>query len=103
MFILGNFLVAIGTIMNMSINLVMFIIIAHTLLSWVNPDPNNIIIKILNDISFPILSKVRGVVYRFKIFSTIPLDVSPIVTIMILIFCKIFIIQSIIQYGSKLK
>jgi len=45
MFVLSNFLVAVAKILNIALTLYMWIIIGRAIISWVNPDPYNSIVR----------------------------------------------------------
>ena len=47
MFVLSNFLVATAVVVNAVLNIYWWIIIASAVLSWVNPDPYNPIVRFL--------------------------------------------------------
>ena len=59
MFILGNLLAALASVIGLVLNLYMWIIIARAVISWVNPDPNNPIVRFLYSITDPVLLAIR--------------------------------------------
>ena len=59
MFVIGNFLAAIAKIIDIALTLYMWIIIARAVVSWVNPDPYNAIIRFLNAVTEPVLYQIR--------------------------------------------
>lgn len=63
---------------NLLFELVTLLIIANIILSWVNPDPNNIIVKTIYGLTEPILSPLR----RFTIIG--PLDLSAFAAILLM-------------------
>ncbi len=67
----------------------MWIIIIKALVSWVNPDPYNPIIRFLDDITEPVLRKVRAVIP----IGNIGIDLSPIIVIF-----AIYILQMLLAY-----
>ncbi|MBW1667204.1 MAG: YggT family protein [Deltaproteobacteria bacterium] len=98
MFILSNFLVAIAKILNIGLSLYMWIIIARAVISWVNPDPFNPIIRFLNSATEPVLYPIR----RRLPFRFAGIDVSPIIVILAIIFLQTFLVQSLVQVASRL-
>ena len=64
------------------LNIYMWVIIIKALLSWVNPDPYNPIVRFINDITEPVLNKVRLIL---PIGSSFAFDFSPIIIILIII------------------
>jgi YggT family protein len=63
---------------NLLFELVTLLIIANIILSWVNPDPNNIIVKTIYGLTEPILSPLR----RFTVIG--PLDLSAFAAILLM-------------------
>jgi YggT family protein len=59
MFILGNLLAALASVIGLVLNLYMWIIIARAVISWVNPDPYNPIVRFLYSITDPVLLAIR--------------------------------------------
>ena len=99
MFIIGNFLSATAIILDLVLNFYMFIIIIHALLSWVNPDPYNQIVQIINNITEPVLYRVRQLIPM----SSIGIDFSPMIVILIIIFLKSFLVDSIGMTAMRLQ
>ena len=75
MFVLGNLLDALASILYLVLNLYMWIIIARAVISWVNPDPYNPIVRFLYSITDPVLLAIR----RRLPLSFGGMDFSPIV------------------------
>lgn len=98
MFILSNFLIAVAKILDIGLSLYMWIIIGRAVISWVNPDPYNPIVRFLNSVTEPVLYPIRR---RIPIhFGGI--DFSPILVIMAIVFLQTFLVQSLIQLASTL-
>ena len=93
MFIFTNFLSAIAEIIDIVLTLLMYVIIARALLSWVNPDPYNPIVQLLYRITEPVLNPLRRLLPVWKT----GLDLSPMIAILIIIFLKRFIVHTLIQ------
>jgi len=98
MFIAQNFLVAVATVLNIALTIYMWVIIARAVLSWVNPDPRNMIVQILYRITEPVLFWVR----RKLPFNLGGLDISPILVLLAIYFVKIFVVQSIQQLAYNM-
>jgi len=45
MFVIGNFLKAVAIVLNYILSFYMWIVVARAVLSWVNPDPYNPIVR----------------------------------------------------------
>jgi YggT family protein len=59
MFVMGNMIVAAARIIEVVLTLSMWIIIAQSLISWVNPDPYNPIVRFLYRVTEPVLAPIR--------------------------------------------
>ena len=99
MFILGNFFEAIAAVLQMVLQLYMWIIVARVVLSWVNPDPYNPIVQFLYRITDPLLNKVR----RWIPIHGGGLDFSPIIVILTIIFLQTFLVQTLDRLAFSLK
>ncbi len=98
MFILANFIKAVATVLDVVLNIYMWLIIIRALISWVNPDPYNPIVRFLYNVTEPVLYRVRR--YLPVVFGGI--DISPIVVILVIIFLRQFLVQSLYQLALRL-
>ena len=98
MFILGNLFIAIAKVLDIGLSIYMWLIIIRALISWVNPDPYNPIVRFLVSATEPVLYPIRR---RLPLFGGI--DFSPIVAILLIIFLQTFLVQSLMQIGMNLK
>jgi YggT family protein len=98
MFVAGNLLNALAQVLDVVLTLYMWVIIVSALISWVNPDPNNPIVRFLRAATNPLLSRIRRLLgFRMAI------DVSPIIAILCIMFLKYFIVQSLYDLGRNLR
>jgi len=97
MFVVSNFLIAIARILDIGLSLYMYIIIARAIISWVNPDPYNPIVRILNSVTEPVLFRIRK---KLPLFFG-GMDFSPIVVILAIIFFQTFVVQSLVQMATR--
>jgi YggT family protein len=58
-FIIANLFLAVGQILDVLLSVYMWIIIISALISWVNPDPYNPIVRFLYSVTDPVLSPIR--------------------------------------------
>ncbi|MBI3592764.1 MAG: YggT family protein [Nitrospirae bacterium] len=99
MFIFANFIIAAAKILDTLLNIYSWIIIISALISWVNPDPYNPIVRFLHSITEPALRPIRRLIgYRLG-----PIDISPLIVILAIMFIRMFLIGSLIEFGYKLK
>ena len=98
MFVLANLVIGVGQTIHYIINIYIFIVVARAVISWVNPDPYNPIVRFLYMATEPVLSYVRRIL---PIMGGI--DFSPIIVMVALFFLDQVLVQSIIDYGLRLK
>ncbi len=99
MFILGNFIAAIARILDILLNIYMWIIIIRAVLSWVNPDPYNPLVRLIHQLTEPVMAPIRR---------RIPLrgggmDFSPLVILLAIVFLQSFLVSSLLQLSSYLR
>lgn len=99
MFIIGNLLAALAVIIDYVLTIYMYIIIARAVISWVNPDPYNPIVRFLYQATEPVLYRIR----RAIPFSMGGIDFSPIAVFLAIIFLKSFLIPTIQQIAMRLQ
>ncbi len=99
MFILSNFLAAIAQALNLVLWLYMWIVIARALISWVNPDPGNPIVRFLYNATEPLLYRVR----RLLPYFAGGIDFSPLVVIIAIYFLQQFLVQSLYDMANSLR
>lgn len=97
MSILGNFINAVAIVFNMALTFYMWIVIARAVLSWVNPDPFNPIVRFINNVTEPVLRQIRS-----KIPSIEGIDLSPIIVIFAIYFLQIFLVNSLMDIAKQL-
>ncbi len=98
MFIFGNLLSALASILDIVLTIYMWIIIIAALITWVNPDPYNPIVRFLRAATEPVLRPIRR-----RIGYGIGIDFSPMVVILVILFVKYFLVASLIDIAVRLK
>lgn len=91
MFVLGNFFKAVAVVLDYALTIYMWIIIARALLSWVNPDPYNPIVRVINNATDPLLFRIR----RSLPFNLGGIDISPVIAILGIVFIQVFLVSSL--------
>ena len=97
MFVLGNLLEAIAFILNTALTIYMWIIIVSSLLTWVNPDPYNPIVRFLYSVTDPVLRPIRK-----RLGMAMGIDISPLIVIFAIMFARSFIIKTLYDLASKM-
>ncbi|MGA9754553.1 MAG: YggT family protein [Desulfobaccales bacterium] len=91
MFALRHLIEALASILNTALSIYMWVIIARALLSWVNPDPYNPIVRFLYNVTEPVLGWVRRRVPL--IFGG--LDLSPLLVLLAIVFLQRFLVSTL--------
>jgi len=97
MFVAGNALSGIATILDYALWLYMWVIIARALISWVNPDPWNRIVQFLDRATEPVLGPIGRLIGL-----RIGMDLSPIIAILIITFLQIAVVQSLKELAMRM-
>lgn len=74
-------IVAIARILDLAFNIYIFIVVARALISWVNPDPYNPIVRFLHRATDPVLYQLRRLVPFLQAGA---FDFSPIALLILL-------------------
>ncbi len=98
MFVLANFIRALASIIDIILRLYFWIIIIRAIISWVNPDPYNPIVRFLYQITEPVLRPIRKIIPPIG-----GLDFSPLVALLIIYFLQAFLVPTLIQLSYSLR
>jgi len=90
MFILGYFLQALSGVLHIIFMTATIVVIARAVLSWVSPDPYNPIVRIINQLSEPMLYRVRKYVPYIA-----GIDFSPLILLLIIMFLDNFLVATL--------
>jgi YggT family protein len=98
MYIFGYLLMGVAKVMDIALLLFMWIVIARAVLSWVNPDPFNPIVRFIHNVTEPVLYPIR---------TKLPMgfggfDLSPVVVFLAVIFFRTFLISSLMRMSASL-
>ena len=98
MYLFGYFILALANILNFALMALMWIVVARAVLSWVNPDPYNPIVRFIHNVTEPILYWVRS---RLPV-SFGGIDFSPIIVILAIYFIRSFVVNSLFRFSGSL-
>ena len=90
---------ALYQVISLVFQIYIFIVIARALVSWVNPDPYNPIVRFIHNITEPVLYQIRK---RLPL-SFGGIDFSPILVLLAVIFLQRFVVQSLFELASSLR
>ncbi len=98
MFVFGNLLLGLAEVINFVLVLFMWVVIARAVLSWVSPDPYNPIVRVIYNVTEPVLARIRALIpMNFG-----GIDLSPIVVILGVTFLRIFLVESLVGIAQRL-
>ncbi len=99
MFIISNFLIAVAQALNLLLWLYMWIVIGRAVISWVNPDPRNPIVRFLYNATEPLLYRIRRALPMFAG----GIDLSPLIVILAIYFLQAFLVRSLQDLAFSLR
>jgi YggT family protein len=97
MFIFGNLISALAGVLDIILTIYMWIVIISALITWVNPDPYNPIVRFLYSVTEPAFSFVR----RKLPLPPMGIDVSPIVVLLAIVFLQQFLVRTLQQIAHS--
>ncbi len=100
MFILANLIGAFANILDILLQILLWLIFIRAIISWVNPDPYNMIVQFLYKTTEPFLYPIRRILpldFHFGI------DISPLIAFLLIIFLRSFLVRTLLEISFKLK
>jgi YggT family protein len=98
MFVFGNILMGFTKVLDTALNIYMWVIIISALISWVNPDPYNQIVRFLTRITEPVLRPIRRIAPPYRI----GLDLSPLIAILAIVFLQYALINTLYRIARSM-
>ena len=98
MFAIGNLLFALATISDYILTIANWLIIIRALISWVNPDPFNPIVRFIYAVTEPLLAPFRRIIPG----NMIGIDFSPILALIFIWFLQLFVINTLFGIAARL-
>ena len=90
-------LLAVARILDLAFNIYIFIVIARALISWVNPDPYNPIVRFLHNLTDPVLYRLRRLLPFLQAGA---FDFSPIALLILLSVVQQVLISFLYQLAN---
>jgi YggT family protein len=95
---IGNFILAIAKLINFALSAYIWIVIGRAVISWVNADPYNPIVRFLVQVTDPILFRIRRYIPSMG-----GIDLSPMILIFAIVFLQSFLVPTLMQIGMSLQ
>ena len=95
---MDNVVIGIARVLEIILEIYMWVIIIRALISWVNPDPYNPIVQVLTRLTEPVLKPIRKLVPPYKV----GIDFSPLIAVLIIIFLQYALIRNLYRLAARL-
>ena len=99
MFFITNFLIAAAQVLDYILWAYWWIIIGRVVISWVNADPGNPLVRFLYGATEPVLDRVRR---RLPVYAG-GFDLSPVVVWIAVVFLQHFLVRSLYDLAHALR
>lgn len=99
MFVFGNFIAALATLIDFVLTAYVWLIIGRAVISWVNADPYNPIVRFLCQITDPVLDWLRR---RLPFLVIGGIDMTPLAVIAAVVFLQAFLVPTLRQLAMGL-
>ncbi len=98
MYVIGNLLRALAGLVQGVLGVYWWIVVASAVLSWVNPDPYNPIVRFLRSATEPVYQRLR----RALPISMNGVDFSPLLVLLAIQFLQAFLVPTLYQLAGQL-
>ena len=98
MFVVSNLVMTVARLLEVVLEVYFWIIIVRALLSWVNPDRYNPIVRFLYQVTEPVLRPIRR-----RLPMEMGLDFSPLVVILAIKVLQWFLVDSLRDLAVSLR
>jgi YggT family protein len=98
MFVLGNLVTALATLLNAVINIWSFVILVSAVLSWLPIDPYHPAASVVRRIADVLCDPIR----RLVPMQNLGIDLSPLIALLLLQFTNQFLVHSLADLGARL-
>ena len=95
---MDNIIIGLARVLDIVLEIYMWVIIIRALISWVNPDPYNPIVQVLTRMTDPVLRPIRKLVPPHKV----GIDLSPLIATLIIIFLQYALIKNLYRFAHSL-
>lgn len=99
MFVFGNFIAALAKLIDFVLAAYIWVIIARAVVSWVNADPYNPIVRFLCKITDPVLEWLHK---RLPFLVIGGIDMTPLAVIAAIVFLQAFLVPTLRQLAMGL-
>jgi YggT family protein len=97
-FVLGNLVLGLAQVLDSLLWFYSWVVIGSVIVSWVNADPRNPIVRFLHATTEPVLYQLRR---RLPLVAG-GIDFSPLVLLLLIQFMKIVLVRSLFELALRL-
>ncbi|MBW6521724.1 MAG: YggT family protein [Desulfoarculaceae bacterium] len=98
MFVLNNFMMALAQLLDFLLTAYLWIVIGRAVISWVNADPSNPVVRFLYEVTEPLLSRIR----KWLPVTMGGIDFSPMILILMIMFLQSFLVPTLKQMARAM-
>jgi len=99
MFVAANLLLGMAKVLDMLLWFYMWVLIARIVISWVNADPYNPIVRGIISVTEPLLYRIRR---SLPVYGG-GIDFSPLVVFAAIYFLQAFLVQSLFDLALRMR
>lgn len=98
MFVMNNFIMALAQLLDFLLSAYLWMVVGRAVISWVNADPHNPVVRFLYEVTEPLLSRIR----RWLPLSMGGIDFSPMILILAIMFLQSFLVPTLKQMARAM-
>jgi len=98
MFVMNNFMMALAQLLDFLLSAYLWMVVGRAVISWVNADPHNPIVRFLYEVTEPLLSRIR----QWLPITMGGIDFSPMILIMVIMFLQSFLVPTLKQMARAM-
>lgn len=99
MFVFGNLFSTIAHILDILLEVYMWVVIVRAILSWINPNPYNPLVRIIYGLVDPVTYRIS----RFFPTRIGMIDIAPFILLLIIIFLQKFIVRTLFDLAIRMR
>ena len=97
MMIAQNTVMALAEVVGLILQIYLWLIVGRAIISWVDPNPYNPIVRFVYSVTEPVLEQARRIIPPLG-----GIDLSPIAVLLLIIFLRNLIVNSLYDFASRL-
>jgi YggT family protein len=98
MFVFGNFVTGIAYVVDMLLNIYFWIILIRAVLSWIQPNPYNPLVRIICKLVDPVTYKISRIIpTRIGM-----IEFAPFILMITIVFLQRFLVRSLFDLGARM-